>query len=141
MADEEAVAVTMPLLVVMLKGNEEVGVTVTISLVLAVAVALLDAVTMVPVALAGIETLPVAVEVALPPKAEDEADAKMVEELKLPFDEADEMTKLEAMAELDGKAEPEKLDTEVVVGLGTLNEPTFEVDGSGMESVALQVSL
>lgn len=127
------------LVVVILKGEEEVGVTVTMPVVVAVAVALVDEVMMVPVAFA-VEILPVAVEVALPLEAEDEADAKTVEELNDPFDEAEETTKLEERAELDGKAEPEKLGMTVVVGPGTLNEPTFDVD-AGTESVALPVSL
>lgn len=130
MTDDVPVAVTM-LVVVMLKGEEEVAVAVATAL---------DVETMVPVALAGIEILPVAVDVALTLGAEDEAEAKPVEELTLPFDEAEETMMLEEIAELDGKAEPEKLDTAVVVGPGTLNELTFDVD-AGTESVALSVPL
>lgn len=128
MADDDPAAVTM-LVVVMLKEEEEVAVA-----------AALDVEMMVPVALAGIEILPVAVDVALTLGAEDEADANPVEEPKLPFDEAEETMMLEEIAELDGKAEPEKLDTAVVVGPGTLNELTFDVD-AGTESVALSVPL
>lgn len=109
-----------------------------------------DAGMLAPVALLGIEIGPVKVEVALPPKAEDEADAKGGT-LELAKEEAEEITKLEATAELDGKAEPEKLGTNVLEGPGTLNEPTFELDAPGMEKdtdwpvamdpVALEVSL